>query len=79
MGLEACTGTVTDLSFEGACVADASEVPKKGGVLFLTLRPERENVTLRARIVYVREKRFGVKFCGVRAENLEALKPFFSL
>ena len=72
-------GQVSDLSFEGARVETVANVPPKGSEILLTLRPERENITLKAKIIHAEESRLGVQFCGSRSRNLRVLKPFFSL
>ena len=73
------TGQVVNLSFDGARIDDPSELPSLGSEIVVILRPERENVSMRARVVYVRQRQFGVEFCGSRTDHLEALKPFFQL
>ncbi len=78
-GTESLTGQLTNLSFEGACISDPSKIPLEGSEILLTLRPEQEDVTLRAKIIYVERAQFGIEFCESRAENLRVLKPFFHL
>lgn len=77
-GGESLTGQVSDLSFEGARVEVVANLPPKGSEILLTLRPERENVTLKAKVIYAERSQLGVQFCGIRSENLEVLRPFFS-
>lgn len=78
-GEEYSTGQIRDLSFEGAHVQDSPKMPRTGDEIELTLRPEREKVTLRAQVIHVGDFHFGVRFLGARAENLRFLKPFFRL
>jgi hypothetical protein len=76
---ESQTGQIVNLSIDGALVSDSLKLPETNREIELTIRPDRENVTLKARVIYVSEDHFGVEFCGNRSENLIVLKPFFQL
>lgn len=74
---------VSDLSLGGACVSDFRRRLDVGSETLMTLRPRVENVSLRARAVWIAPMehkagyaRLGFKFLGSLAERTEALEDF---
>jgi hypothetical protein len=74
---EEISGEVVDLSFEGARVLTPGATPKAGSLIRLALRPDRENVRLKAMVIYVEDQHFGVKFQHTKGEAMKVLRPFF--
>lgn len=80
---EGFTGVAEDLSLGGVAIIDPSNIPRRGSTIQVTLRPEKENVTLSGRVVYVKAARsgvgslkVGVRFQGRLSEKRELLSDF---
>ena len=79
-------GEITNLSFNGACVSNPSQLPPAGSDLEVTVRPGNENVTLKAQVVFVegpaenrpaKKCRFGIQFLVDSKEKFQKLMPYF--
>ena len=74
------TGEVVELSFDVALIARPSVLPPIGAKVVLRMAPSEEDVTVRARVVYLQKRGgglFGIKFDGNCEENLDKLAPLF--
>ncbi len=82
-GSEAFGGLVEDLSLGGVAVVDPTNIPRRGAAVQVTLRPDKEAVTLKGRVVYVKASKsgvgslkVGVRFHGRLSEKRELLSDF---
>jgi hypothetical protein len=80
---EAFGGVVEDLSLGGVAVIDPTNIPRRGSAVEVTLRPDKESVTLNGRVVYVKPSKsgigslkVGVRFHGRLSEKRELLSDF---
>ena len=75
----ALTGRIVDLSVDGALIALSSGVLPAGSRVVLTLRGERSDISLDAKVVFLQRRSggpIGVEFCDTCDQNLEKLSPF---
>jgi len=80
---EAFGGVAEDLSLGGVAVIDPTNIPRRGATVQVTLRPDKESVTLNGRVVYVKPSKsgvgslkVGVRFHGRLSEKRELLSEF---
>jgi len=78
------TGVIVNLSYGGAEIAGTKKLPELDTELLVAIRPRRENIELRSRVVWVASDvsqselaQFGVKFLGRLSERRKKLACFF--
>lgn len=77
-------GHIVNLSYGGAGLVTATDVPAEGLEMLVTIRPVKERVQLRAKVVWVGNKglergpaSFGVEFVGTLQERQDKIRTFF--
>ena len=76
-GSERGLGTVTNLSFNGARIEDASQVPAVESRIELSLASGDHRVPIAARVIYACDDFFGLVFEESREDTMRKLMPFF--
>jgi len=77
-------GYVVNLSYGGAGIAGAKTLPTSGMELTITIRPMKEKIELRSKVVWVNSKSeehgpatFGVEFLDALEARKEKIRAFF--
>jgi hypothetical protein len=76
-------GRIVDLSYGGACIREAAEVPVEGEELTVGMHLKEDFISVHGRVVFEHPEYgdgsndFGVEFYGSLAERGEKLVPLF--
>ena len=77
-------GYIVNLSYGGAGIVGTKKLPTAGFELMITIRPMKEKIELRSKVVWVDSHaeehgpaKFGVEFLGAIEERKEKIRAFF--
>ena len=77
-------GYIVDLSYGGAGIAGTKKLPTAESELLVTIRPMKEKIELRCKVVWVDSRaeehgpaKFGVEFLGTLKQRKEKIRAFF--
>jgi Tfp pilus assembly protein PilZ len=77
-------GFIVNLSYGGAGIVTSDELPTEGLELEVTIRPVKEKIQLRSKVVWISAKgtergpaNFGVEFAGSLQERQDKIRTFF--